>query len=748
MAYIFPEQTGRMNRAVDYRTNFYSLGATFYHLLTGKLPFQSKNAMELVHCHIAKQPIPPHALRADIPQQLSEILMKLMAKNAEERYQSAYGLKADLEECYRQLQSKEHIFRFPLGQQDFSDLFQVVQKLYGRGEEIKTLLDVKGLAEAVSVEYKFVHDRLQQAVYSLIPEADKQAVHWQVGNLLLQSTPEDRREQKIFDLVNQLNLGWKFTSQPSQRYELAQLNLAAGKKAKASAAYKSALNYFEMGLSLLGEDSWQQKYNLSLALYVQTIEAAYLNDLFDRTEELAAVVIQKANTVSDKVKVYQVRIRAYCNNNHQLLKAIEIGQEILEQLGINLPNKPKEEDINRALEKTESGWSGKVISELIDLPPMKVPEKLAAMSILSELIHPTYESSPQLYCLIALSMVDLSLKYGNTTLSAVGYANYGTVLCGISLEIDSGYQFGQLALNLVEKLNAKEIKISIVTVFCCFISPWKKHLRETLKPVLEAYQLGIEIGDFQFGSFGAYIYSYDAYWIGKELGWLEREIAKYSNAMSQINQEHFQTYQDRYWQVVLNLRGQSENPWCLIGKVYDEEKMLPIMMAAKDRYSICELYLQKFILCYLFQELPQALEYAAKVEEYLDGVLSMRAVANFYFYDSLARLAVFTKINSDRQQAILTKVAVNQKKMAIWANYAPMNFLHQSYLVEAERARVLGDNSQAREYYDRAIILAQENEYLNEEALAWELAGRFYLARGQNHVARHYLQDARYTYQK
>jgi serine/threonine protein kinase len=140
LAYISPEQTGRMNRTVDYRTDFYSLGATFYQLLTGQLPFKTINAIELVHSHIAKQPNPPHELKPEIPQPLSEIVMKLMAKNVEDRYQSAYGLKVDLQECYRQWQSTGHITQFSLSQHDVSDKFQVTQKLYGRGEEINTLL--------------------------------------------------------------------------------------------------------------------------------------------------------------------------------------------------------------------------------------------------------------------------------------------------------------------------------------------------------------------------------------------------------------------------------------------------------------------------------------------------------------------------------------------------------------------------------------------------------------------------------
>jgi serine/threonine protein kinase len=140
LAYMSPEQTGRMNRTLDYRTDFYSLGVTFYELLTGQLPFTTTDILELVHCHLAKQPILPYQLNTDIPIVVSELIMKLMAKNAEQRYQSAWGLKADLQECLRQLETTSEIATFGLGNQDISDKFQIPQKLYGREAEVETLL--------------------------------------------------------------------------------------------------------------------------------------------------------------------------------------------------------------------------------------------------------------------------------------------------------------------------------------------------------------------------------------------------------------------------------------------------------------------------------------------------------------------------------------------------------------------------------------------------------------------------------
>ncbi|MGA7952728.1 MAG: AAA family ATPase, partial [Gloeobacterales cyanobacterium] len=1106
LSYISPEQTGRMNRGIDYRTDFYSLGVTFYEILTGRLPFLGTDAMELVHAHMARQPIAPHKINSKIPQPLSELVMKLMAKNAEDRYQSAYGIKKDLERCQEYWQTKEESIQlFPLGQIDTTDHFQLSQKLYGRETEIEQLLagfervsqgsneiilvtgysgigksslvrevykpiaqkggyfisgkfdqyqrdipydslaqafrslvkqllteneeritywrerllaalgengqviieaipeieliigpqkavpelapteaqnlfnrvfqsfvnvfaqanhalvlflddlqwadeaslkliqmlmssdecqylyvigayrdnevspthpltlmleeirkasvrlhqihlnplncscveqlvaetlrrsveevkslaklilaktqgnpffinqflkslykeqllsfdyirgywqwnleqiqaqnitdnvvefmavkiqkletntqeilkqaacignqfdlqtlatvgekplhevalvlwpaiseglvlplsktyklaelDIQDLAETLSVEYKFAHDRIQQAAYSLISNTEKIAIHGRVGEFLLWHTLPEDREQKIFDIVNQLNNAKELYSQSEKWEELVRLNLQAGKKAKASAAFQSAYHYFQFGLSLLPENSWQDQYKLTLELYLEAAETAYLNGNVDETEELAATIVEQAKTTLELVKIYEVQIRAYSSKS-QLLKAIEVGCEILEQLGINFPRNPGQADVEQALAKTRLSWSGQDPLELLSLPRMTDPEKLATISILSELIHPTFDALPQLCSLVIFSMFDLSVGYGNTVVSVHAYASYGRILCATGLDLEKGYQFGQLALKLVEHLNAREAKAEVMFHVYSFTVHWKKHIKETLAPLLEAFRIGQENGDFQYGCISTYAHCYYAFWMGEELDILERKIEKYSHAMAKLNQRHVKTYQDRYWQFSLNLLGQSEDPLRLMGSRYDEEKMLPIIIEMNDIYSFGELYLDKCFLCYLFCEYHKALEYTAIVEANLVGMSGTMGAPIFYVYDSLTRLALYAEVSNHEQQQYLEKVKANQEKLGIWSNSAPKNFQHKFYLVEAERARILGNEREAREFYDLAIALAQENKYLNEEALAYELAGRFYLSKNQKHVARYYLQDAHYTYQR
>src|SRR4028118_1731715 len=193
-------------------------------------------------------------------------------------------------------------------------------------------------------KYKFLHDRVQQAAYSLIPEEQKRSTHLKIGQLLLEKTPEADREERIFDIVNHLNVGVELITQEAQREQLARLNLVAGKKAKAAIAYAAAVECFNMGRELLTENCWQNQYELTLALSTKAAEAAYLSGDFDQMKKLASVVENCAKTLLDKVKVYEVQIQAYIAQN-KLLEAVNTALQVLKLLGVEFPSKANPSDI-------------------------------------------------------------------------------------------------------------------------------------------------------------------------------------------------------------------------------------------------------------------------------------------------------------------------------------------------------------------------------------------------------------------
>ncbi|MEG4347861.1 AAA family ATPase [Microcoleus sp. A003_D6] len=1110
LAYLSPEQTGRMNRGIDYRSDFYSLGVTFFELLTGQLPFGSDDPMELVHCHIAKQPPFVCDLNPDLPLMLGEIVRKLMAKNAEDRYQSALGLKHDLVTCLEQWRETGKHTCFELGQRDISDRFLIPEKLYGRESEVQTLLEafghvangaselmlvagfsgigktavvnevhkpivrqrgyfIKGKfdqfnrniplsafvqafrdlmgqllsesdaqlaqwrtaiqaalgenaqviidvvpeltrimgeqppvaelsgsaaqnrfnllfqkfiqvfttsehplvmflddlqwADSVSLSlmqvlmsqreagyllsigayrdnevspahplmltleelnkasatvntitlaplsqeslsalvadtlqcvtaiaqtlsqliyqktkgnpffaaqflkalhgegyiafdpqvghwqcdltqvrslsitdnvvefmalqlqklpaqtqdilklaacignqfdlatlaivseqsetetaanlwkalqeglvlpqsevykfyhdseslsgdrslvegqqqttasYKFLHDRVQQAAYSLIPDDQKQQTHLKIGQLLFSAISQTGKDEKIFEIVNQLNKGADLIGLETEREELAKLNLAAAQKAKSATAYLAASEYATKGIQLLGANCWQQCYDITLALHDLAAEVACLSGDFKQMEQIVDEVLQNARQLLDKVKVYEVRILADVAQSHQP-QAIKTALSALKLFGVVFPEQPTNADNTQTLQETQDLLKGRDVADLLELPKMTDLQALAVMRILATVTAAVYQAVPELLPLIVCKQVQLSVEYGNAAVSAQTYAWYGVILCDLG-EIDLGDRVGQLAMELLSRFHNREFKASTINMVYPFVKPWKHHIQESLAPLLDGYHSGLEMGTLEYAAYCVYNYCSLSFFLGKDLSILEPEMRIYSQALAQLKQEVAHNYLRVFYQSVLNLLAQSSCSWEVKGAIYDEEIMLPLHQKANDLYAMGTLYINKLILCCLFNEWDQAIKVSAFAKQYLNGVSGCFMVPVFHFYNSLTYLATLPNTQGREWDCLPQEVVDNQKKLKQWANHAPTNHLHKFYLVEAEQYRVLGQMYEAMDYYDRAIASAKEHGYIQEEALANELAAKFYLNWGKQPIAEAYMTQAYYGY--
>ncbi|GAA6617798.1 AAA family ATPase [Scytonema sp. NUACC26] len=594
-------------------------------------------------------------------------------------------------------------------------------------------------------KYKFIHDRVQQVTYFLIPNHQKKSIHLRIGQLLRRNISLEEGEEKIFEVVNQLNMAVELIIEQSERIQLAQMNLIAGRKAIASTAHSTALEYLTTGIELLSYDSWITNYDLTLALYELAAQAAYLNGSFDRTDEFIEVVLAQANTLLDKVKVSEIKIQAYGAQGKQQ-EAVHTTLAFLKSLGIEFPEKPNQSHISLAISEIVSNLAERNILDLVHLPEMTEALPQAAMRLLSNVTAFAYQVVPELFALVVIKQVSLSLKYGNASFSSFAYVTYAMVLSGVLEDIESSYKFGKLALKLLETFNTKQLEGKIIQTFDAHIRPWKEHLKEVLKPLLEAYSISLETGDLEFAAYALSNYCLSSYLIGSELNKLSEEIVKHTRALEQINQESALNWNNIYHQAVLNLLGTVKPSLCLFAQANDDQKVVAIFQEAKDGVALLYFYFCKLHLCYLFQDYDEAVENATKAEQYVEGRVRLTMIPCFYFYDSLARLAIYSTLSDLEQKKFLDKIQANQSKMKHWAEHAPMNYLHKFYLVEAERYRVLGEYLQAMDNYDQAITLAQENEYIHEEALANELAAKFYLERGKLKIAQTYLIDAYYGY--
>ncbi|MFQ4143048.1 AAA family ATPase [Chlorogloeopsis sp. ULAP02] len=593
-------------------------------------------------------------------------------------------------------------------------------------------------------KYKFVHDRVQQAAYTLIPKAKKQTIHLKIGRLLLNRISQIEQEKNIFSLVNQFNIAVDLIVEQTERYQLANMNLIAGQRALASTAYTAALKYLITGIELLEDNKWHNQYELTLALYETAAEAASLAGSLEQMEEFIQEVLVQAKTLLEKVKVYEVKIQAYTSQN-KLSAAIAIARQALNLFGVSFPDNPNESDIQQALSETSKLVAKKTTDELANLPLMTSVEELAIMRLVASMIPPTYIADPLLFPLIILFQVNLSVKHGNAPLSAFCYACYGILLNGILDDIQAADKFANLALKLVEKFNIKDIKSRTFYVVSAFIMHGNSHIRETLPIMLESYQIALETGNLEFVGYCIKDICQHLYFIGNELPKLEEEIKEYCHLLDNYKQATTLHYCKICCQAVINLLGNTQNSWILSGEIYKSEELLPLLIQANDINGLHYFYLHQLILCYLFGDLVKANENSIKAKQYLAGGTGFITVPIFHFYDSLTALALSSEAQSEKQ-ILLDKVLENQVKLHKWANHAPMNYLHKYYLVEAERYRVLGQYLEAINCYERAIELAKENKYINEEALANELAAKFYLEHGKQKIAQVYLIDAYYGY--
>ncbi|NJP10574.1 MAG: PAS domain S-box protein [Leptolyngbyaceae cyanobacterium RU_5_1] len=601
------------------------------------------------------------------------------------------------------------------------------------------------LLNPTACTYRFLHDRVQQAAYSLIPADQKQATHRAIGQLLFRNTPEAEREEQIFEIVNQLNRGLNLVTQANERENLAQLNLIASRRAKHATAYGAALDYANVGVALLPQDCWQQCYPLALTFHELAVELAFLNGHFKQVDDQAQIVIRHAKTLLDQVNVYEVQILARTAENKPL-QAVEIALELLKTLGVTLPDRPTDEDVRTVLSHTAALHRDQDISSLANLPEMTNGQAVAALQILNAIFASCYAVAPNLILLVAALGAQLSITHGNGPLSAIAYANYGMLLCGIVNDLESGYAFGQLALNLTSQFPQAAIETRVMCMVATFVLHWKRHLRETI-PVLQAgHRSGIETGDIQFQAWGYYDECQAAYLTGQELTGLEQKLTAYGQALRQIKQEIPRDRSELLRQAVLNLLGRSLHPCQLVGEAHDEQQSRDRYQACKDTEGLYFLNFHKFILCYWFGDSRQALTFADLAKPHLNNVPAQAVVPVFYFYDSLVRLSLCSRVFGSDYEHLLECTDSNQQKIEFWSTYAPMNFQHKYELVAAEKYRVLGQRAEAIDGYDRAIALAKENGFVQEAALANELAARFYLDWGKVRIAQEYMTEAYYGY--
>src|SRR5712672_1736424 len=1087
LAYMAPEQTGRMNRSVDSRSDLYALGVTFYEMLTGQLPFTAADPMEWVHCHIARQPVPPNERVADIPEPLAALVMKLLAKTAEERYQTAAGVEADLRKCLADLELNGRIDGFPLGAHDGSDRLLIPEKLYGREREIEALIaafdrvvaqgttelvlvsgysgigksavvhelhkalvpprglfaagkfdqykrgipyatvgeafqslvrslltqseeelgrwrdalreamgqngqlmvnlvpdlelvigkqlpvadlppqeaqsrfqtvfrrflgvfareehplalflddlqwldtatldllehlvthpDVRHLLlvgayrdnevspsnplvptldairesgafmqeislaplaredlgrliadtlscapddatplarlvhektggspffaiqfisalaeegllrfdhdaarwrweldrlrakgytdnvvdlmvgrltrlpletqaalqqlaclgnvaeitmlsivlgksnedvrsdlwDAVRLElvehlegsYKFIHDRVQEAAYSLIPERLRAEAHLLIGRLLAVHTPAEKREEVIFEIVNQLNRGAALITSRDEREQLAEYNLIAGRRATATTAYASALTYLAAGAALLPEDSWERRHELSFALGLYRAECEFLTGELAAAEERLTMLSSRAANIFDQSIVSCLRVYLYTTLD-QSDRAVAVCLAYLRHLGIEWSPHPTDEEVRREYERIWSQLGTRAIEELVDLPLMSDPASLATLDLLTKVVPPALFTDANFLSLVICRMVNLSLERGNSDGSCFAYVWFGVIAGPHFGNYKAGFRFGRLGYELIEKRGLKRFQARTCMVFGNLVVPWTKHVRAGRDLLRRAFEAANKTGDLTFAAYSCQGLNRNLLAAGDPLVEVQREA---ENGLDFAQRARFGLVIDVITSqlgLIRTLRGLTPEFGSFNDEEFDElrfERRLAVdrSLAAPE----CWYWIRKLQARFFAGDYASALDASLKAQRLLWTSPSHFETAEYHFYGALCQAASCDSASPDRRRQHVEALAAHHRQLEIWAENCPDNFENRAALVNAEIARIDGRDVDAMHLYEQAIRSARANGFIHNEALANELASRFYAARGFEKIARAYLQDARYCY--
>jgi predicted ATPase/GAF domain-containing protein len=1086
LAYMAPEQTGRMNRSTDARSDLYSLGVTLYQMLTGALPFAASDPLEWVHCHIARQPTPPGE-RTTVPEPLSALTMKLLAKNAEERYQTASGLEADLRRCLAQWQSRGRIDPFPLGAHDSSDRLLIPEKLYGREREIDALLaafdrvvaqgtpelvlvsgysgvgkssvvnelhkalvpprglfaagkfdqykrdipyatlaqafqtlvrqilvkseaevdrwrhtlleavgqngqlivslipevefiigkhppvpdlpprdaqnrfqlvfrrflgafarpehplalflddlqwldtatldllehlithsEVRNLlvvgayrnnevgpahpllqtleairktaarvdeivlaplglddvarlvADAVHCEperarplawlvhektggnpffaiqfftelveegllafdpvaavwqwdieriraksytdnvvdfmagklrrfsattlealkqlaclgnvaevatlalvqgeteeamhaalwqavhaglvflqentFKFLHDRIQQAAYSLIPGDHRADIHLHIGRVLLASMTADQLAEHLFDIASQLNRGAARLIDRDEKAQVATIDLRAGRKAKASAAYASARAYFSAGMALLDESDWGSQYQLIFSLGLERAECEYLSGNFDKAEQLTAELLARAASKVDQAAVYQVKILLHTVKSENP-KAVASALTCLRLFGIDLPAHPTFEQVRADYEMVWQTLNGRPTESLIDLPLMTDPELQAAMQVLSILTPPAYFTDLHLFCLLACRMVNLSMQHGVSGASTLGIALLGFILGPVFHRYGEGYRFAKLACDLVEKHGFIACKAMVYHARGT-VAFWTQPISTAIDFMRATFRTAIETGDLTFACYGIYQCvtgpllrndPLDAMWRESESALAFAREAKYGDAADIIRS------QQRF---IATMQGRTANFSTFSDAHFDEATFEGQLTADRMSSMICFYWILKLKARFLSGDYAEALAAAEKVKPLLSAAAAQIQLLDYFYYTALTVAALYENASADERSGWRDLLTAHREQLREWAETYPPTFADKHALVLAEIARLEKRDADAMRLYEQAIHLAREQGFVQNEGLADELAARYYLARGLETVGYVYLRSARNCYDR
>ena len=594
--------------------------------------------------------------------------------------------------------------------------------------------------------YVFIHDRVQEAAYALIAEHERALAHLRIGRLLASETAPDERDEKIFDIVNQLNGGAALITTRKEREQVAELNLSAGKRAKSAAAYSAALQYFSKGYGLLGESGRKQRSQLAFDLELNWAECEYLTGRLASAEERLSVLSRRTGNLVDTAAVACLRMTLFTTLDRSD-RAVDVGLEYLRRVGVDFSPHPTDDDVRQEYDRLWRQLGDRAIGALVDLPVTRDPDCIATLEVLTLTVPAANFTDENLFCVAVARMASLSLQHGNGDASCHAYVWLGMILRSRFGNFEAGFRFGRLGIDLVERQGLDRFKARIYSDFGHLINPWTKHLRDGVDWVRRALITAQDSGDLTFASFASNSLTMLLLASGEPLDGVQGEA---ENGLEYTRRVRFGLFADimtGQLGLVRALRGLTSDISSFGDEQFDERRFQERLETdPRLAFAACWYWIRKLQARFHANDYTGAVAAADRAQSLMWKSPPFFEAAEYHFYAALARAATSDPSPSDAHLPSRDALHAHHLQLETWARHCPENFANRAALVSAEIARLEGREADAMRLYEQAVRSARDNGFVQNEALANELAANFYAALGFETISHAYLQNARSCY--
>ena len=593
--------------------------------------------------------------------------------------------------------------------------------------------------------YRFVHDRVREAAYSSTSEDFREQAHLKIGRLLATNIASDRMEERIFDVVNHLDCASHLITSAEERDRVAELNLIAARRAKTSVAYPAAIKYLAAGRTMLSEESWGKRYRLIFAIEYLTAECELLTADMEAAEKRLSMLASRANSDHDLAVVTRLQLTLYTALD-RLDRGVEICLEYLRRDGGNWSPHPTGNDIGREYDRIWSLLGDRQIEDLINLPVVANPDVLDVLEVLTELITPAVFFDRDLCALAICRIVNLSLEHGHSDASCFAYVWFGIIAGPRFGNYKDSFRFARLGYDLLGKRGLKRYEARTCMCFAVAV-PWTTHARHGRELARHAFGVAYKVGDFTYALYSLLQVVTNCLFEGNALAETQVEAERTVVLATSARVGLVVDIAGSDLQLIRTLRGSTNTFGSFNDKEFDEDRF-ERHLAGNPALAIaaCGYWTLKAQARFFAGDYTSAVEASLQAQEQLWAAPALLELAAFRFYGALSHAAAWDSASSDEKQKHSEALTAHHKELEIWAEHCPENFEDRAALVGAEIARIDGRLIDAEQLYQKAIRSAHANGFIQDEAVAYEVAARFYAARGLDTVADTFLREARYCY--